>query len=217
MMSYASNTGTRRNLDALRRHGWRVLLTPKNPRLPPGLPFAIDNGAWSCFTQKEPFDSDGFTRLVNAHGERADFVVIPDIVCGGTRSLEFSLGWLERLRYLRKPLLALQDGMTAADVGAVLRREPKLGIFLGGSIEWKLATMYGWGTVAKAIGCWYHVGRVNTRRRIRLCAEAGATSIDGTSATMFSVNVPMLDAARRQPSLLVPVSSGLAAQDSGLA
>lgn len=30
----------------------------------------------------------------------------------------------------------------------------------------------------------------------------------GTSATMFSCTVPMLDAARRQPSLLTPKHSG---------
>jgi len=204
MIPYASNTGTLRNLDQLRRHGWHVLLTPRDHRLPPEMPYAIDNGAWSAYLQQKPFDSEGFMRLVEAHGERADFVVIPDKVCEGMRSLDYSLLWLEQLRHLPRLLLAVQDGMSAADVGAVLRREPGLGIFLGGSTEWKLRTMYGWGMVAHAIGCWYHIGRVNTKRRIKLCAEAGATSIDGTSASMFSVTVPMLDAARRQPSLLTP-------------
>jgi hypothetical protein len=50
----------------------------------------------------------------------------------------------------------------------------------------------------------YHVGRVNTARRIRLCAEAGADSFDGTSVTMFSCTLPLLESARRQPSLLAP-------------
>lgn len=204
MNSYASNTGTLRNLDALRRHGWRILLTPRNPRPPAGLPFAIDNGAWSNYQRKEPFDNEGFRRLVETHGAAAEFVVIPDKVCEGMKSLEFSLLWLEELRHLRRLLLPVQDGMSAADVGAVLRREPGLGIFLGGSTEWKLRTLYGWGMVAHAFGCYFHVGRVNTKKRIQLCAEAGVTSIDGTSATMFSVTVPMLDAARRQPSLLTP-------------
>jgi hypothetical protein len=204
MTPYASNTGTLRNLDTLRRHGWRVLLTPRDHRRPREIPYAIDNGAWSAYIQKKPFDTDGFTRLVATHGDDADFVVIPDKVCEGMRSLEFSLLWLDQLRHLPRLLLPVQDGMSAADVGAVLRRYPGLGIFLGGSTEWKLRTMYGWGMVAHAIGCSYHIGRVNTRRRIQLCAEAGATSIDGTSASMFSVTVPMLDAARRQPSLLTP-------------
>jgi hypothetical protein len=208
MKSYASNTRTVRNLETFHRHGWRILVSPQNPNPPAGLPFAIDNGAWPTFTQKLPFDSDGFSNLVETHGAAADFVVVPDIVAGGLRSLEFSLSWLDRLQGIRLLLLPVQDGMTAGDVGPVLRRYPGLGIFLGGSTEWKLQTMYGWGMVAHAIGCYYHVGRVNSRRRIRLAHEAGADSIDGTSGTRYSVNVPKLDDASRQPSLLRPSAVG---------
>lgn len=183
-----------------------MLLTPTDPRPPEGFRFAIDNGAWRAFVQGLPFDAEGFMKLVDAQGAAADFVVVPDKVCEGMRSLEFSLSWMEQLRGLRRLLLPLQDGMSAADVGAVLRREPKLGIFLGGSTEWKLKTMYGWGMLAAGLGCHYHVGRVNTVRRIRLCAEAGADSIDGTSASRFSCNVPKLEAARNQASLLTPAA-----------
>jgi hypothetical protein len=204
MRSYASHTRTRRNLETFRVFGWRILLTPQNPRPVEGLPFAIDNGAWRTHQQKLPFDSDGFSRLVEMHGAAADFIVVPDIVCGGLDSLEFSLSWLDRLKGLRLLLLPVQDGMSADDVGAVLRRNPGLGIFLGGSTEWKLRTMYGWGMVAHALGCYYHVGRVNSRRRIRLAQEAGADSVDGSSGTRYSVNVAKLDDAARQPSLLRP-------------
>lgn len=117
MMPYASNTGTLRNLEQLRRYGWRILLTPSNPRPPQGLRFAIDNGAWRAYRRKEPFDDLGFRRLVEAQGAAADFVVIPDKVCEGMKSLEFSLLWLEQLRHLRHLLLPVQDGMTAGDVG----------------------------------------------------------------------------------------------------
>ena len=204
MRSYASNTRTPRNLEQFRRHGWRILLSPANPHPPAGLPFAIDNGAWPCFTKKLPFDSDGFSAMVEAHGAAADFVVVPDIVAGGLESLRFSLSWLDRLRGIRLLLLPVQDGMSAGEVGAVLRRYPGLGLFLGGSTEWKLHTMYGWGMVAHALGCYYHVGRVNSCRRIRLALEAGADSIDGTSGTRYAVNVPRLDAATKQPSLISP-------------
>jgi len=204
MISYASNTGTRRNLEQFRKYNWRVLLTPLNPGLPEGLRFAVDNGAWSCFQQGLPFDDEGFMSLVEVYGPAADFVVIPDIVEGGMKSLAFSLSWLDRLKGLRLLLLPLQDGMDTKTIGAVLEQHPSLGLFLGGSTEFKLATMSGWGMVAHAFRRYYHIGRVNTRRRIRMAQHAGADSVDGTSGTLFSVTVPRLDGEIRQASLLSP-------------
>lgn len=58
--------------------------------------------------------------------------------------------------------------------------------------------------VAHAFRRWYHIGRVNSVKRIRLAAEAGADSIDGTSGTLYSVTVPKLYTATLQPSLLTP-------------
>lgn len=204
LIGYASNTGTKRNLQALRDHRWGIMLTPDNPKPRQGLHYAIDNGAWWAYQQQKPFREKPFIELVEEHGADADFVVIPDIVAGGANSLDFSLSWLPRLEHLKKLLLPVQDGMGATEVCALLRRESSLGIFLGGSTEWKLRTMPQWGAVAAALNRHYHIGRVNTKRRIRLCAEAGADSFDGTSATMFSCTLPMLEAARRQPSLFSP-------------
>ena len=205
MIGYASNTGTRRNLEALRIAAWRLLLTPDNPTVRTGLQYGIDNGAWKAHQQKTPFDAESFSTLVDRHGSMSDFVVVPDIVAGGNNSLDFSLSWLPGL-VARAPylLLPVQDGMDSRDVERVLSAYPRLGIFLGGSTEYKLATMYDWGIVASSMNRWFHVGRVNTARRVRLCAEAGATSFDGTSATMFSCTLPLLEATRQQPSLLTP-------------
>lgn len=204
MLGYASNTGTHRNLDALRAAGWRLLLTPDNPQRRPGLKYGIDNGAWKAFQQQQPFDAPRFEGLVAKHGADADFVVVPDIVAGGQQSLQFSLSWLPRLKGIRRLLLPVQDGMFVEDVLRTLRAWPNLGIFLGGSTEWKLATMHDWGIAAATLDRHYHIGRVNSRRRIRLGAESGATSFDGTSATMFSCTLPLLEAARSQPSLFSP-------------
>jgi hypothetical protein len=204
VISYASNTQGRRNLTALREAGWRILLTPGQHASPPkGFRYAIDNGAWGCFKNNLPFDSEGFGALVESAGAGADFVVIPDKVAH-PESLEFSKSWLYKLRHLKLILLAVQDGMNAKDVGVLLESNPNMGLFLGGSTEWKLKTMYGWGMVAFALRRYYHVARVNSMRRIKLCAEAGADSFDGTSCTRYSKNIPLLDAAKVQPHLLTP-------------
>ena len=186
MIGYASNTGTRRNLQALRDNGWRILLTPDNPTPREGLRYGIDNGAWGAFQKQQPFDVKAFKTLVERRGGAADFVIVPDIVAGGEQSLDFSASWLPYLRPIRNLLLPVQDGMNPSRVGAWLSAWTNLGVFLGGSTEWKLRTMYGWGMVAHSHGRHYHVGRVNSKRRIRLAHEAGADSIDGTSATMYS-------------------------------
>ena len=161
-------------------------------------------GAWKAFQQQRPFDEIAFSFLVERHGPSADFVVIPDIVAGGMASLEFSRSWIPRLKHLKKLLLPVQDGMDLFSVTAILHEHKNVGIFLGGSTEWKLKTMFQWGVMAATVNRHHHVGRVNTMRRIRLAAEAGADSFDGTSATMFSCTLPLLESARQQPSLLAP-------------
>ena len=217
MKGYASNTGTKKNLQALKEHDWGILLGPDNPTWRKGMSNAIDNGAWGCAQQGVPFREKPFMDLVEKHGAAADFVVVPDIVAGGMKSLEFSLSWLPRLKHLKRILLPVQngeDGIPDIDIKSasdVLRDMPNLGLFLGGSTKWKLSTMYDWGIVAKVMDRYYHVGRVNTGKRIRLAEEAGADSFDGTSATMFSCTLPMLDCARRNRSLLTPLLTGLSA------
>ena len=204
MRGYASNTGTRRNLDALRAAGWGVMLTPDNPTPRPGMSNVADNGAWRAHQRGEEFNERAFWGLIEPYGALCDFVVVPDIVEGGMRSFDFSLCWLSRLAGLKMLLFPVQDGMDVKEVCRMLRRETNLGIFVGGSTAWKLETMGLWGAVAAALGRHCHVGRVNTARRIRLCAEAGVDSFDGTSATMYACTLPLLDAARRQPSLFAP-------------
>lgn len=197
MVSYASRTGTRRNLEAMRAADWRLLVSAKGVLRTEGMRYALDNGAWSAFQQGEAFDELAFGRAVDLLGERADWIVLPDIVAGGMASLEFSLRWLERLQGIpTKLLLAVQNGMRPDDVRDLL--SPAIGIFIGGDTEWKLGTLNTWGLLARRRNCHLHVGRVNSARRITLCAAAGVNSIDGTSATRFSKTLLPLDNALRQ-------------------
>lgn len=136
---------------------------------------------------------------------------MPDIVAGGLRSLDFSLTWLERLRGYRLLLLAVQDGMTEAHVASLL--SPEVGIFIGGSTDWKWSTVARWAALARSKGAYCHVGRVNTERRILECARAGADSFDGTSATRYQVTLRRLDRARRQLGFDVGVLNGDQTQD----
>jgi hypothetical protein len=179
MIAYASRTGTRRNLDALRRAGWRLMVSARG----------------------EPFDEPAFERAIARLGADADWIVVPDIVMGGMASLKSSRMWLARLRnrrFLAKArfMIAVQNGIMPAHVRDLVG--PRVGVFVGGDTEWKLATMASWARFAHVHGATCHVGRVNSARRIRLCAAAGADSFDGSGVSRFAAALPPLDLARRQ-------------------
>lgn len=207
MIAYASRTGTRRNLDALREAGWRLLVSATGAHRTEGFRFCVDCGAWTAHKQRKPFDVAAFERVLGRLGAQADFVILPDIVGGGLASLAFSLEWLPRvLTQTSLALLAVQEGMTPDDVRPHLGE--RVGIFIGGADDrWKEQTAETWGRLGRAHGCgWVHMGRVNSARRIAICAHAGLTSFDGTSATRYVKTLPPLDRARRQMALFGGVS-----------
>lgn len=206
LTAYASRTGTRRNLAALRGAGWRLLVSARGVLRHEGFPYALDNGAWTAFQKGEPFDVAAFERAVQWGAAAADWLIVPDIVGGGLASLRFSMDWAPRLAGLCPLLLAVQDGMTPADVAPIVGAQ--LGIAVGGSTEWKEQSLPAWGALARETGAYLHVLRVNTCRRIDLCRDAGAHSFDGSSVTRFACNLPRLDGARRQLSLLNGVPYG---------
>ena len=148
--------------------------------MPRRSPLMLDCGAWS---QKggDCFDADRFRQLMQAL-PFADFVVLPDIVAGGRKSLERSLSWMGTTTG-RIELLPAQDGLAVVDLLPFLG--PSVGVFLGGTTSYKLKFMRPFGAAAKKAGAWFHVGRVNSKRRLEFAAIAGADSVDGSSPAQF--------------------------------
>lgn len=203
-MCYASRTGTRRNLDALRKAGWGLLISRTGVWRTEGFSdYVLDNGAWSDFRAGRSFDEDAFERLIDRLGAGATWIVLPDIVEGGLASLELSVRWSNRcLSICPSVLIPVQDGMTEDDISPFVGRN--VGVFLGGSTEWKISTMGAWGAFCRQRGIHYHVARVNTVKRMGMAAAAGADSIDGSSGSRFAVTIPKLTYASRQPDLWAP-------------
>lgn len=150
-----------------------VLFSPTNRNsasLTPGRVWAIDNGAFAGF-DAGPF-VDLLARLRTVPGCR--FVVAPDVVEDAGATMRLFEVWEPMIRSLGYPVaLAAQDGLTVPDVP--WRRIDAL--FIGGSTEWKLSReVDSLLAFAAARGLWRHVGRVNTRRRMRhfwgLCDSA---------------------------------------------
>lgn len=202
LLPMATSTGSSKNLSSLQQNGWGLLLTPDNQNPREFSLYGIDNGAWSAYTKGIPWETmrAKWQRLIEEHGAACLWAVAPDVVCGGLASLKTSLSWLPWLRErVPRVLLAVQDGMTEDDLRPHL--SPTVGIFVGGSTNWKERTMPYWGRLAQEAGAWCHVGRVNTARRISLCVLAQVNSFDGTSASKYSKTVPPLTAACKRQRL----------------
>jgi hypothetical protein len=218
VIAYASRTGTRRNLKALREAGWRLMVSARGVLRTEGFPYALDNGAWTAFQEflkglraENILDIPAFEKAVKLLGADADWIVVPDIVMGGEKSLALSITWIRKLRRRRALrgktlMLVVQNGMETGPMFRTIKRMigPRLGVFVGGDTDWKLATMGLWGELARARAALCHVGRVNTLNRIRACELAGVDSFDGSSASRFAVTVAPMDAARRQADLFTP-------------
>jgi hypothetical protein len=144
-------------------------------------PFFHDNGAFRDWRAGRPFGCNRWARDMRSldyTGIVPDFVVVPDIVAGGVESLAFSEFWRDVVPERFPAYLAVQDGMTAADVEPHLARYD--GIFVGGSLGWKLATSAEWVRLAHARGLRCHVGRVGVPARVRWARALGVDSIDSS-------------------------------------
>jgi hypothetical protein len=115
------------------------------------------------------------------------FAAAPDVLGDARATLDRSIPVLPEIRKMGfKAALVAQDGLEflmseipwdALDV-----------IFTGGSTEWKLGA--GARLIvgeAKRRGKWVHMGRVNSRKRLRYAASIGVDSVDGTYITYGSI------------------------------
>jgi len=109
------------------------------------------------------------------------FVVVPDQVAAGDASLAFSREWRDHVRETLPGVpayLVVQDGMAPDVVRGALQAGEFDGLFVGGTLEWKLETGAEWVALAHDCGRPCHVGRVGTVDRVRWAREIGADSID---------------------------------------
>lgn len=144
-----------------------------------GLPWAIDNGAFSGF------DAGKFrARLERSRGmPGCVFVVAPDVVGDAVGTLSLFAEWADEVRGYGHPVaLVGQDG---AELLALPWGEFDAW-FIGGSTAWKLsAASEALAIEAKTRGKYLHMGRVNSLRRMRVAQDFGCDSVDGSGATRF--------------------------------
>jgi hypothetical protein len=153
-----------------------ALVTPASPEPPPpGIPWAIDNGAF------KGFDEEKFIKLVKkyiGHPTEPLFVAMPDVVADHRNTLSLFGTWHRHLASHYRRAFVLQDGITD------WRQVPWdycEAVFVGGSTEFKLSSTTKYlCQIARYMGKWVHMGRVNSFKRLQLAYEMGCLSVDGS-------------------------------------
>jgi len=162
--------------------------------------FAIDNGAFSCFSPSR------FRALLSReydHRRLCRFVAVPDVVGDARRTLEVFECWRHEMK--EWPLaLVMQDGQEHLPIPW----NQISAIFVGGSTAWKLgASAAACVKAAKALGKWVHIGRVNTPARYEYFQGIGADSIDGSGLARYQEMRHKLKSHMQQPKLFLEAAA----------
>lgn len=180
-MLYFANPAGADCLDAMRAGRLGFIDTPKQGnKMPEGVTWCADNG---CFGRGYPGDTGYLAWLANHRAERqlCAFATAPDVVGDAKATMERSMPFMDPIRERGyKAALVAQDGLEKLTIPW----DDFDCLFIGGSTEWKL------GYEARRIieqamdrSKWVHMGRVNSRKRIRYAYVAGCDSVDGTFLT----------------------------------
>jgi hypothetical protein len=154
------------------------------------VPWAADNDAFNGF------DGPRFETMLDrlAGIPNCLWVAAPDVVGDAEATLGLFDEWHAHIADRFPVALVLQDGMTVERVPW----DRLDAVFVGGSTEWKLSDDARLiCEEANRRGKRTHMGRVNTRRRIKVAKAWGCGSVDGTAVAMFTdAHLPwMLDHA----------------------
>jgi hypothetical protein len=144
-----------------------------------GRPWAMDNGAFGTF------DPELFVDMLYRHQGLPGclFVAVPDVVADAAATLHRFVRWAPVVRAYGFPVaLVAQDGLTPETTPW----EALDALFIGGSTAWKLGPQAReLAGIARAMGKWVHMGRVNSIRRLRYAERIGCQSVDGTGFSRF--------------------------------
>lgn len=159
------------------RIGW--LLGPTGWRTPhQWMPYGCDNDKFAATVKRRPWDEIAYERMLvrvvamERLGRPPLWMLVPDVPFDREGTLIEWKRWAPKIKsYGWRLAFAVQDGMTQSDVPADADV-----IFVGGTTEWKLATIWYWCENNPDV----HVGRVNGYRGLWHCHDAGAKSVDGT-------------------------------------
>jgi len=210
MKVYCGSTAGVKTLSYLKEKNYGLMLNPSSWKYSQNSAFpwqywALDNGAYKSYTDGVDFDKTKFLKTIYEKLPKSkmspDFIVVPDKVGAGIESLRFSLAWHSRLKYMKEYnwYLAVQDDMEFDDVRKVMADFD--GIFVGGTVKWKVKTGEYWVKLAHKYNKPCHIGRVGTFKRVLWAKRIKADSIDSTNFVRNPNGFRPLESAKVQTML----------------
>jgi hypothetical protein len=199
MKIYLGFTGNKNVAEFMRKYdcGWGF--NPTNYSMNFKESFFLDNGCFTAYKTGRAWDEVAFYDYLRKFVPyKPDFTVIPDIVAGGMDSWDYSLKHLNRIP--RPRYIAVQDGMFSNTVHKYLIENGNTfdGIFVGGTVLWKMQTAKMWTDTAHLHKLKCHVGRIGTFQGYTLCDQWDVDSVDGTNPSRNNNERPLKMWAEQQ-------------------
>jgi len=200
-MQIYTGTCAGKKFELVQEYNMGIMISP-SPTFEPRKNFteiscALDNGAFQAYRRGYPFQENLFLQTIDQCynlGITLDFIVCPDIISGGRRSLEFSLDWaMGKLKGAPKLALVVQNDGITKESHLQLRQDmtPEMlaqydlsafsHIFIGGSVEWKWQTADSWVKFTHKESKKCHIGQVGQLRYLKFSEHIQADSVDSTS------------------------------------
>jgi len=177
-----------KKLEKLKELGLGIMISSCPTRFPnkdiKGIPLALDNGAYPNYQKGYPVMEKVFMETFErCHklGLVLDFVTTPDIICGGMKSLDYSMEWVSgRLRGCPRLALVIQDGMEVKKIDHTYL-ENFTHLFMGGSVAWKWENAADWKFHASKHGLKFHIGQCGQLQYLNKARDLSVNSVDSSS------------------------------------
>lgn len=141
-----------------------------------GVPYGLDNGCFGGELDRKTWDR----LLEEANFDAPIFACLPDVVGDARRTVELFRYFTRYTNGIPRALV-LQNGIEHVDIPW----DDVAAVFIGGDDAFKISPVaIRIAKVAKMLGKWVHVGRVNTARRLGNWRELG-DSCDGSGMSRF--------------------------------
>jgi len=203
MKIYLGFTGNKNVAEFMHKYECGWLFNPTNYSKNFRESFILDNGAFSAWiknpewkengkTWEEVWDEVAFYNYLRTFTPyKPDFTIIPDQPAMGMDSFHFSLKHLNRIPHPR--YLAVQDDMPSTPIHKWLLGNPTAidGLFVGGTVPWKLQTAKMWVDLAHLHKIQCHVGRIGTFQGYAFCDSVDVDSVDGTNPSRNNDERPL--------------------------